>query len=89
MNREECLARVAAAMAAYDSGSAHRIHHFTKVHGFARTIAVLEGLDEEQRFTLELAALTGTGRLAPARFKNSTRLKNTANTERICFFLFI
>ena len=49
-------ARLLGAMAEYD-GDAGRIHHFVKVHGFAYTIASLEGVDEETQFVLETAAL--------------------------------
>ena len=38
------------AMCEHDRGNAHRIQHFTKVHGFAARIGRAEGLDEETRF---------------------------------------
>lgn len=44
-------------MIAYDKGDAVRIQHFLKVHEFARTIAVLEGVSDEKRFILEAAAI--------------------------------
>ncbi len=44
-------------MIAYDAGDAPRIQHFMKVHDFARTIAVLEGVDGDTLFTLEAAAV--------------------------------
>ncbi len=40
----------------YD-GSIHDINHFLKVLSFARTIGVMEHLDEETQHTLELAAV--------------------------------
>lgn len=44
-------------MTAFDSGDTRRIQHLVKVHGFARTIGILEGLDEETQLILEAAAL--------------------------------
>ncbi len=49
-------AELLAAMAAYDREPA-LIHHFTKVHGFAAAIGVMEGLDAQTQFILETAAL--------------------------------
>lgn len=45
------------AMTAYDHGDPERIQHFIKVHDFAATIGVLKGLDEEEQFILETAAI--------------------------------
>ncbi len=52
------IADVFSAMVQYDAGDAKRIHHFIKVFGFAKTIGVLEGLDEKTQEILEIAALT-------------------------------
>ena len=52
----QATARLLAAMADYDADPA-LVHHFTKVHGFASAIGVMEGLDEETQFVLETAAL--------------------------------
>ena len=41
----------------YDRGDPARIQHFVKVHGFARAIGLLEGLDEETQHILEAAAI--------------------------------
>ena len=49
-------AELLAAMADYDRDPA-LIHHFTKVHGFAAAIGVMEGLDAQTQFILETAAL--------------------------------
>lgn len=49
-------AELLAAMADYDRDPA-LVHHFTKVHGFAAAIGVMEGLDEETQFILETTAL--------------------------------
>lgn len=44
-------------MIQYDSGDPKRIQHFLKVHSFAKLIGSQEGLEEQERFTLEAAAL--------------------------------
>lgn len=50
------LDRLAMAMIAYDKGDPKRVHHFLKVHDFARLIGLAEGLDERTLFRLEAAA---------------------------------
>ena len=45
------------AMIKYDGGDAPRIQHFVKVHDFARMIAIAEGMNEEDLFVLEAAAI--------------------------------
>lgn len=50
------LDRLAMEMIAYDKGDSKRIHHFLKVHDFARLIGVAEGLEEKTLFRLEAAA---------------------------------
>jgi len=45
------------AMIAYDAGDPKRIHHFLKVHAFARLIGLGEGLDPDTQFILETAAV--------------------------------
>lgn len=42
---------------AYDSPDAKRIAHLVKVHGYARAIGLLEGLDDTTLLTLEAAAV--------------------------------
>jgi HD superfamily phosphohydrolase YqeK len=42
---------------AYDSPNARRIAHLVKVHGYARAIGLLEGLDDNTLLTLEAAAV--------------------------------
>ena len=54
---EHSIEQIAAAMIAYDTGDPMRIHHFLKVHAFARLIGLSEGLDEHIQFVLEAAAL--------------------------------
>lgn len=44
-------------MMQYYSGDAGRIQHFTKVHSYARLIAVSEQLDPDMRFITEAAAI--------------------------------
>lgn len=50
------IAQLLGAMINYYKGDARRIQHFIKVHDLARTIGILEGLDEKALFTLEAAA---------------------------------
>ncbi|MGM9713123.1 MAG: HD domain-containing protein [Prevotella sp.] len=45
------------AMIRYDAGDARRIQHLVKVHDFAATIAAAEGMGQEERLTLEAAAI--------------------------------
>lgn len=45
------------AMVRYDRGDVPRVQHFVKVHGFARTIALMESMADEERFVLEAAAI--------------------------------
>lgn len=44
-------------MMQYYSGDADRIQHFTKVHSYARLIAVSEQLDPDMQFITEAAAI--------------------------------
>ncbi len=57
MNNDRAIATLAAAMVEFDAGDPKRIQHLLKVHDFARTIGLLEGLDGQSLFTLETAAL--------------------------------
>ncbi len=50
------LNRLFEKMCEWDAGDPHRIHHFTKVHAFAKYIAEEEGLDPETCFLIETAA---------------------------------
>ena len=60
MNAEQqaLLIRLMDAMCAYDAGCPRRIHHFIKVHGFARQIGLSEGIHDDALFVLEAAAIT-------------------------------
>lgn len=51
------LARLIESMTEYDRGDAPRIQHFMKVHDFATTIGILEGIDEKTLRILEAAAV--------------------------------
>lgn len=55
MNKQH--ATLIAAMVRYDQGDPKRIQHFLKVHSFAATIGMLEGLDTDTLFILETAAI--------------------------------
>ena len=56
--QQSLLDRLQLEMLEYYAGDPKRAQHFLKVHAFARTIAIGEGLDGETRFILEAAALT-------------------------------
>lgn len=56
-DRQQLLARLMRAMVTYDRGDVPRVQHFVKVHDFARTIALLEGMAPAERFVLEAAAI--------------------------------
>ena len=57
------------AMIAYDAGDPMRIHHFLKVHTFARLIGLTEGLDSHTQSVLEAAALVHDIGIHPAEAK--------------------
>lgn len=50
--------KVINAMISYYAGDVRRINHFFKVHGFAKAIGEMEGIDEDLQQILEIAALT-------------------------------
>lgn len=54
---DNLVARALAKMVAYSEGNLHDIEHLLKVWGYARTIGVLEHLEEGTQETLELAAI--------------------------------
>ncbi len=56
-NTAHLIALIHEQMFNYERGNPERIAHLTKVHDYARTIGLLEGLDEETLATLETAAL--------------------------------
>lgn len=64
--QERLLRGLFDAMCAWETGVPERIHHFIKVHGFARQIAARENLDAVTRFILEAAALTHDIGIRPA-----------------------
>lgn len=63
---EPLLRSLTDAMCQWETGHGDRIHHFIKVHGFARQIGQAEGLAPESLFILEAAALTHDIGIKPA-----------------------
>lgn len=57
MNHNLMLATLLDKTIAFDSPDSRRIAHLVKVHGYARAIGLLEGLDDKTQFTLEAAAV--------------------------------
>lgn len=57
MNSSILIATLLDKAIAYDSPDAQRIAHLVKVHGYARSIGLLEGLDGTALLTLEAAAV--------------------------------
>lgn len=51
------ISKIMQKMLAYSDGNLHDIAHFVKVHSFARTIGILEGLGDSDQQTLEIAAI--------------------------------
>lgn len=51
------IARLTEKMTAFYQGDVHDVFHFLKVHSFARTIGLLEGLEPGMQATLETAAV--------------------------------
>ncbi len=51
------IAEVMQKMIAYSDGNLHDIAHFIKVHSYARTIGIQEGLPDYEQETVELAAI--------------------------------
>lgn len=66
LRRQQQVQEVYRAMCQWDAGNAHRIHHFAKVHDFARQIGLASGLDENAMFILEVAALVHDIGIKPA-----------------------
>ena len=63
---ESSLSALAAAMIDYDRGDPQRIHHFLKVHAFARLLGQEEQLDPHTQAVLEAAALVHDIGIHPA-----------------------
>ncbi len=63
------LSQLMQAMIEYDGGDVPRIQHFVKVHDFAATIGVGEGLDDERQFVLEAATILHDIGIHPAEAK--------------------
>ena len=56
-------------MIAHNHGDARRIAHSVKVHGYAQTLGLLEGLDGATQQVLELAAILHDVGIRPAEEK--------------------
>ncbi len=63
---EPNISALAAAMIDYDRGDPQRIHHFLKVHAFARLLGQEEGLAPHTQTLLEAAALVHDIGIHPA-----------------------
>ena len=66
---EHSIDHVIAAMIAYDAGDPMRIHHFLKVHAFARFIGLAESLDAHTQSILDAATLVHDIGIHPAEAK--------------------
>ena len=82
-NKELILTQLMRAMITYDGGDAPRIQHFVKVHDFARMIAIAEGMNEEDLFVLEAAAILHDVGIHVSEVDGFT----AAQTERICWLI--
>ena len=51
------ISNLIVAMTEYFLGDKKRINHYIKVHEYAKTIAVLEGVPEDTLYTLEVASI--------------------------------
>ncbi|MDR1205478.1 MAG: HD domain-containing protein [Peptococcaceae bacterium] len=67
------LSRLIDAMTEYERGVPHRVGHFLKVHGCAKTIGELENLREDTLFILETAAIVHDIGIKPSleKYKSS------------------
>lgn len=54
----ELVSIVKEKMIEYYAGDSRRVHHFLKVHSFAKLIAEIENMDPGEQEVLEIAALT-------------------------------
>jgi HD superfamily phosphodiesterase len=75
------IGQVANAMITYYAGDVRRINHFLKVHGFAKTIGELEGLNESVQEILEIAALTHDIGIKNSEKKHSSSAGNYQQIE--------
>ena len=51
-------------MIEYYAGDSRRVHHFLKVHSFAKLIAEMEGMEPDEMQVLEIACRSGEGMLS-------------------------
>ncbi len=75
------IGKVINAMIAYYAGDPRRINHFLKVHGFAKAIGELEGLDKGTQEILEIAALTHDIGIKNSEKKFNSSAGNHQQTE--------
>ncbi len=66
---QEKHAKLMMEMIAFDKGDASRIQHFVKVHNFATTIAMMEGVDERTLDIIETATILHDIGIHPAEQK--------------------
>ena len=85
-NKDLILASLMRAMIKYDGGDAPRIQHFVKVHDFARMIAMAEGMNQEDLFVLEAAAiLHDVGiHVSEAKYGNCDGKHHLMRQEKYC-----
>jgi HD superfamily phosphodiesterase len=74
-------AKLIPAMMEYEKDCPLRVHHFLKVHAFARTIAELEALDAPTRLTLETAAIVHDIGIKPSLKKYNSSNGNYQEIE--------
>ena len=70
------IENVVVKMIAYNGTDLGLIHHAIKVHSFARTIGKLEGLNDQEQLTLEIAAI-----LHDIGIKESKRKYNSSSAK--------
>lgn len=68
----QLIAELTARMAEFNAGEPALTQHLLKVHDFARTIGMLEGLNADMLHTLEIAALTHDIGIKPCMEKHGT-----------------
>ncbi|MFR5029402.1 MAG: HD domain-containing protein [Coprococcus sp.] len=72
-------------MIEYYAGDSRRVHHFLKVHSFAKLIAEMEGMEPDEMQLLEIAALAHDIGIKNAELKygyNNGSLQNRSSEAR-------
>ena len=70
-------------MIEYYAGDSRRVHHFLKVHSFAKLIAEMEGMEPDEMQVLEIAALAHDIGIKNAELKYGYN----AAVERACYLV--